>query len=417
MRDRFEDEGCEESIAESLDALGLASFEELFVEFSPEMERRSKELNERFAKRRLSDFAPIADGAPVFVGGGRCDRFVPIAIENMTSRVDLGAARRDKKPRVVRDVLRALVKYRENVARLLRAERVDAFVAVGGSPLIRAISLAVQKTRRSLVALPETLDPEQVELARACAELERFETVVVPERRGVLDLDSLTRLVVERGAELAALVVQYPNFYGALERVSHIAETVRKSGALLLACADPFSLSILRSPIEWGADLIVGGSAPFAKRLGDDLELGFVAGVDSLVRALPPSASKRESAFRSLAANQALAHFAFANPKDLRKAADDSRRLASRARAAFDRAGFRFLHDAPFLSEFAVKVDDPGAVNRYLRKWGIVGGYELDAALLFAFTEKRTAEEVEELVYFMKESRGVRDSFDELPRR
>ena len=36
-------------------------------------------------------------------------------------------------------------------------------------------------------------------------------------------------------------------------------------------------------------------------------------------------------------------------------------------------------------------------------KTAFIGGYELKDGLLLAFTEKRTREEVDELVYFMKD--------------
>ncbi|MBQ5788760.1 MAG: hypothetical protein IIW01_00590, partial [Thermoguttaceae bacterium] len=79
-----------------------------------------------------------------------------------------------------------------------------------------------------------------------------------------------------------------------------------------------------------------------------------------------------------------------------------SHRIARYAHSELKKAGFEFQHDAPFLREFAVKVDNPREMNRYLLEWGIIGGYELENGLLLAFTEKRTREEVDELVYCMK---------------
>ena len=55
------------------------------------------------------------------------------------------------------------------------------------------------------------------------------------------------------------------------------------------------------------------------------------------------------------------------------------------------------------VSAARAQVDDPVGMNAYLRRWGIVGGFELQDGLLLAFTEKRAREEIDELVYFMKE--------------
>jgi glycine dehydrogenase subunit 1 len=98
----------------------------------------------------------------------------------------------------------------------------------------------------------------------------------------------------------------------------------------------------------------------------------------------------------------ALVYLAFVGPHGLKQAANASHRVACYARSELKKAGFEFKHDAPFLREFAVKVDDPRGMNRYLLEWGIIGGYELEDGLLLAFTEKRTREEVDELVYCMK---------------
>lgn len=59
-------------------------------------------------------------------------------------------------------------------------------------------------------------------------------------------------------------------------------------------------------------------------------------------------------------------------------------------------------YQLPFFKEFPVRVGDPAAANRALLNQGIIGGYELGDALLFAFTEKRTKEEIDRLVDVLK---------------
>ena len=45
-----------------------------------------------------------------------------------------------------------------------------------------------------------------------------------------------------------------------------------------------------------------------------------------------------------------------------------------------------------------MKLDDPSRANQLLLEEGIIGGYELPDAMLLAFTEKRTKEEIDRLV-------------------
>ena len=54
-------------------------------------------------------------------------------------------------------------------------------------------------------------------------------------------------------------------------------------------------------------------------------------------------------------------------------------------------------YQQPYFMEFAVKMSDPAAANRKLLANGIIGGYQLEDALLLAFTEKRSRDEIDRL--------------------
>ena len=87
----------------------------------------------------------------------------------------------------------------------------------------------------------------------------------------------------------------------------------------------------------------------------------------------------------------------------MKQAAEFSHRLTYYAKSRFEHAGFQLRYSAPVFQEFAVCVDCPAEANDFLLENGIIGGYELEDALLFAFTEKRTCEEIDELVDTMSE--------------
>src|SRR5204863_1324109 len=57
--------------------------------------------------------------------------------------------------------------------------------------------------------------------------------------------------------DVAAVVVQYPNFYGALDRAREVFEAARDAGARAIQVFDPLSLGVLPPPGELGADIAV----------------------------------------------------------------------------------------------------------------------------------------------------------------
>jgi glycine dehydrogenase subunit 1 len=60
---------------------------------------------------------------------------------------------------------------------------------------------------------------------------------------------------------------------------------------------------------------------------------------------------------------------------------------------------FHLVYDQPFFNEFLVKYD--GDVEDLYKRFieaGILGGVKVDDGILFAVTEKRTKEEIDNLV-------------------
>ncbi|MDO5308386.1 MAG: aminomethyl-transferring glycine dehydrogenase subunit GcvPA [Planctomycetia bacterium] len=424
-----------------LRAMGLERFEELFIDVPEEVRAQGNtpettvatELTVRRQLEALSIMTHSADDAPIFLGAGSYDHYVPVAVEQMATRADFTATYTPFQPEIIHDILLAIFEYQTAVCHLTDLDVANVSIYCGGSALAQACQLATETTERKLILLPETLNPDSMAIVKTYALSGLFELVVIPQRDGVIDRGALSAFMEHNGANVAAIVVQYPNFFGLLEEAGQIVDDAKRYGALAIMSVDPILLTMLKSPGEWGADIAVadgqtlGNSVSFAEP-----HLGFMAITRKLLCKLPePYATKtldlegkrtvvltlnarrqtrRENVnsdvftIPSLKALTALMYLAHIAPLELKHAADSSYRLASYARAELAKAGFDFHHEAPFLREFAVKVDDPCGMNRYLmERGGIIGGFELSDGLLLAFTEKRAKDEIDELVYLMKE--------------
>ncbi|MCK9909470.1 aminotransferase class V-fold PLP-dependent enzyme, partial [Microbacteriaceae bacterium K1510] len=77
---------------------------------------------------------------------------------------------------------------------------------------------------------------------------------------GVTDLAAL-EAQLDDGT--AAVVVQYPNFFGNVEDLAEIEQLVHSKGALLIVSANPLALGVLEAPGKLGADIVAGDMQPF----------------------------------------------------------------------------------------------------------------------------------------------------------
>jgi glycine dehydrogenase subunit 1 len=87
------------------------------------------------------------------------------------------------------------------------------------------------------------------------------------------------------------VVVQQPNFFGALEDVDAITDWAHANGALLIGVVNPTSLAVLEPPGQWGeagADIACGEGQPLGVPLsGGGPYFGFMACRMPHVRQLP----------------------------------------------------------------------------------------------------------------------------------
>ncbi|EQD63131.1 Glycine cleavage system P-protein, partial [mine drainage metagenome] len=84
------------------------------------------------------------------------------------------------------------------------------------------------------------------------------------------------------------MIVQHPNFFGQLEDVDALVQAAHEQGAVYIAVCEPTSLSVLRPPGTYGADIAVGEgqSLGIAQSFGGPF-LGFMAARKEFLRRLP----------------------------------------------------------------------------------------------------------------------------------
>jgi len=424
---------------EMLATIGASSIEDLLSRI-PTKARLSHPLNVPAAMaeadlvrhlRRLSSKNANADDFACFLGAGSYDHTVPSPINHMISRGEFFTAYTPYQPEASQGTLRSIFEYQTMMAELTGMDVANASLYDGASSLAEAVLMAHAVTERNTTVLSKGINPLYRQVVETYVEGPGLRLRSAALADGVTDLDALRKVV---NAQTAAVVIQYPNFFGCLEDVKAAGEIAHAAGALLVVAADPVNLALLAPPGALGADIVVGeGQGLGVPMTFGGPNLGVFAVKQELVRRMPgrlvgatvdldgqrgfvltlqtrEQHIRREKATSNICTNVALCalmatiHVAIMGKIGLRKAGELSTAKAHYAAEAFGKIpGVKLKFSAPFFKEFALQLPkSPDRVVKRLLKDKILAGVPLKTfdraykdCLLVAVTEKRTREEID----------------------
>jgi glycine dehydrogenase subunit 1 len=380
---------------------------------------------------------------PSFLGAGAYDHYVPRIVDHVISRSEFYTAYTPYQPEISQGTLQSIFEYQSMICALTGMEVANASHYDGATSTAEAVIMAlnVSRGKRRRVILSPALHPEYRAVVRTYTQGMGLDIAGDGDLEATLD--DVTALLDKN---TACLVVQSPNFFGEIEDLAGLADTVHAAGAMLVVVADPISLGLLKPPGAYGADIVVGeGQALgnglnfggpylgyFACREKDMRKMaGRLAGetVDTegkrgfvLTLATREQHIRREKATSNICTNQALCalatavHLAALGPSGLRKLAEICYHKAHYAAGRIGELdGYQVLDSRPFFKEFAVRCPAPVKdVNRYLlEEWGIIGGYDLGRDyphlknhMLVCVTEVVSREEIDALANGLAEAAG-----------
>jgi len=422
-----------------LKTVGAASIEDLLVKI-PAKARLSRPLALPSAlaesdlvrhMRALAARNADADRFVCFMGAGSYDHFVPSPIDHLISRGEFFTAYTPYQPEASQGTLRTIYEYQTMIAELTGMDVANASIYDGASSLAEAALMAHAVTERDEVVLARGVNPLYRRVVATYCDGPGIRLRDVPAPEGVLDLDAAGRLVT---GKTAALVVQSPNFYGALEDVAAAAELAHAAGALLVVVSDPVNLGVLEAPGRLGADIVVGEGQGLGVPMSfGGPNLGVFAARAELVRRIPGrlvgatvdrdgargfvlTLQTREQHIRrakatsnictnvALCALMATIYLSTLGKQGLRRVGELS---AAKAHYAAERLtaipGVSLRFAQPFFKEFVLRLPKPptSVVARLARR-RILPGVPLKTydraladSLLVAVTEQRTREEID----------------------
>lgn len=440
-----------QEIADMLDVIGKKSIDEFFADLPEDVRLKAPldlpdGLTEEEVRRYFQTQARANQGQDVltsFLGGGVYDSIIPAAIDPLVSRSEFLTAYTPYQPEVSQGTLQAIYEWQSFICRLTGLDVANASMYDGATALAEACSVALAAARKKTLVLPRTLNPRYRRVVATTMRGEGIKVLDAPMGAGgTTDPDELGRIL---NADVGCVVIQNPNYLGLVEPVDALSAKAADTGAIVVAVVNPVSLSVLKSPVEYGAQLAVGEAQPLGipASWGGPL-LGFMASVDKHKRRLPgrivgraldtrgnngyvltlqtrEQHIRREKATSNICSNQALnalratVYLSLLGAEGLAELGEANLiRAAALKRRLEGIEGVEFPFPGPVFNEMVLRLARPAAEFRaFARQRDVLAGILLDGFescgqgdLLVSVTEKRTAADIEKLGRLLEEFLG-----------
>jgi len=424
-----------DDVREMLKAIGISGLDGLFKDIPPALRPKSFDIPEGKSEfevtrylRRLS--AKNATHLINFVGAGFYDHFIPAAVDAIASRPEFYTAYTPYQPECSQGWLQAIYEYQTIICELTDLDVANASLYDGGTALYEAAMMAIRLTKRNKIIMDSGVNLIYRTMLYTYTSNLSVEFVEIPVVHGQSSRGELFKHLDDK---TAAVILQNPNFFGAVDDHSDVVQAVHKFGALAIASVYPVSLSMLKSPGEMGFDIATGEGQSLGLPLSfGGPYLGFMSAKKELVRQMPgrivgatidsdgkrgfvltlqtrEQHIRREKATSNICSNEALCALraavfvALLGKEGLKELAKHNYQKAEFSKEVLSNIpGVEVKRSSPTFNEFTVLLPRHAdeIVYRMIDK-GFACGFPLgrfykgmDNYLLVAVTEKRTKEEI-----------------------
>ena len=433
-----------------LEAIGRKEVEELFASIPEELRcREALDVPGPFSEAEIRDWFEAlgrrnADPSSLswFIGGGAYRHEVSCIVDHVLSRAEFATAYTPYQPEIAQGTLQAIFEFQTLICQLTGCEVANASLYDGAHGVAEAGLMALRlNARRKALVVARSLHPHhRAVLETYCRFLGVELRTVAPAASGRLSPDELGSALDD---QVAAVLIQSPNFLGVLEDVADLSTRAHDAGALLaVSVLEPTSLGVVQAPGALGADIVTGEAACFAHSptYGGPW-VGFFASSKKNLRNLPGRIAgqtvdqdgkrgfvltlatreqhiRRERATSNICTNQGLIMLAATVGMCL-YGRDGLRELSRRnltlgeelKRRIAALPGWSVSFTGPTYNEMVVEGPEPASrVLRRLRGRGIVAGPALapyfpdrDRAFLLAVTERNKLAEIDALIQALSE--------------
>ncbi len=432
----------EEDIKQMLSASGMTTLDDLYADI-PEAIRFRKEYNlpealsEIEIRKLFNEIASSAQNASltVFAGAGIYDHYAPAVIQSIIQRSEFLTSYTPYQAEISQGTLHYIFEYQSMMAELTGMDISNASMYDGATATAEAVLMAFANAKKAdKVLVSKTVDPKVRRVIDTYAKYHGVIVETIEECDGVTDKADMQEKLNAGG--VAGVVVQAPNYYGIIEDFTGFADDIHEQKALFIINSIAADLAVIKTPAELGADIAVGDG----QSLGIPMSfggpgVGYMCCTEKLIRKMPgrivgmtrdnreqrafvltlqarEQHIRRQKATSNICSNQSLMalyvtiYLSLMGKQGLRDAAELSYSGAHYLCEQLSNLDcFKLKYEKPFFNEFCMTYDgDVDALQAECAENGFMAGVKVDEhTIMFAVTEQRTKEEIDEFVDLIKQ--------------
>ncbi len=425
----------EDELQAMLEKAGVKSLDGLYAQIPESIRFRGdyklpSEMSEQEVRDCFAKLGSQNEQLTCFAGFGVYDHYTPSVIPSLLARSEFLTSYTPYQAEISQGTLHYIFEYQSMMAELTGMDISNASMYDGTTAAAEAAMMAVATGKKQdKVLVSEGINPRTRAVLDTYALHKGIELVTIPMKDGATDLSALTSQLSSLEG-VAGVMVQQPNVYGIVEDFTGFAEACHEHKALFIIDSVAADLAVLKTPGEWGADIAVGdGQSLGIPMLFGGPYVGYMCCTEKLIRKMPgrivgmtkdnreqrafvltlqarEQHIRRQKATSNICSNQSLmalfvtVYLSLMGKQGMKEAAQLSYAGAHYLCEQLLKTGkFRLAYNKPFFNEFFVKYDgDADALYQRFIDAGFLGGVKYEDGILFAVTEKRTKEEIDNLV-------------------
>ena len=424
----------EDDLRAMMEKAGVKDLDGLYAQIPESIRFRGdytipSEMSEMEVRDTFAKLGSQNEQLTCFAGYGVYDHYTPSVIPSLLQRSEFLTSYTPYQAEISQGTLHYIFEYQSMMTELTGMDISNASMYDGTTAAAEAMMMSVAAGKKvNKVLVSGGVNPKTREVLDTYALHQGIELVTIAMNEGTTDLADLKAKLAEGG--VAGVMVQQPNVFGVVEDFTGFAEACHDQKALFIVDSVAADLAVLKTPGEWGADIALGdGQSLGIPMLFGGPYVGYMCCTEKLIRKMPgrivgmtkdnrdqrafvltlqarEQHIRRQKATSNICSNQSLMalfvtiYCSLMGKQGLKEAAQLSYAGAHYLCDELQKTGrFRLVYDKPFFNEFYVKYDgDVDTLYQCFIDAGFLGGVKFDDGILFAVTEKRTKEEIDNLV-------------------
>ena len=423
-----------------LEVAGVKTLDELYADVPDSIRFKGDyEIPEAMSELEVRQFfdslALMNETLTCFAGAGVYDHYTPSVIPSIIERSEFLTSYTPYQAEISQGTLHYIFEFQSMMAELTGMDVSNASMYDGATATAEAVMMAFAAGKKcTKVLVSDTVDPKVRRVVDTYAKYHGIEIVSIAQKDGVTDKTDMETKLAEGG--VAGVVVQMPNYYGIVEDYTGFAEAVHEKKGLFIMNSVAADLAVLKTPKEWGADIAVGdGQSLGIPMTFGGPSVGYLCCSEKLIRKMPgrivgmtkdsrgqrafvltlqarEQHIRRQKATSNICSNQSLMalfvtiYLSLMGKEGVKEAAELSYAGAHYLCDQLVATGlFKKTFDQPFFNEFCLTYEgDVDALQKKCAEKGYLAGVKVDEhTIMFAVTEKRTQEDMDDLVDVIKE--------------